>query len=415
VRIRRAHVNVTERIQSGNGFPMKKVALYSSSNRSRKAAAEEAPAETKPAEAVAPAPAASGARRFYRRFEQPILVAAGALFAVALVLTYAKTRPVPHELTQKDIDQAVLHTLENTNLPSMATKAAAAIAPSVVRVMGYGLDKGDDEEKEKEKGKGDDKSKDAAKDKEKDAAKDKSKSAAKEKDKAAAKDKLARNDGGVQKAPEPKSKEPAKDKEPSKDADKDKDPKSARNDGGFPGYRSTGIGTGVVIVDKGVILTNLHVVLGAEKIKVRFFDGMEAEATVIGVRPEHDLAVLQAKSIPDDLVAATLRSTADLQVGDHVVAVGFPFGIGPSASAGVVSGLKREYHSPEGKRILTNLIQFDAAANPGNSGGPLVTADGEVVGIVTGILNPTSQRVFIGIGFAVPIENAAAAVGMSPF
>ena len=148
------------------------------------------------------------------------------------------------------------------------------------------------------------------------------------------------------------------------------------------------MGTGVVIVDKGIILTNLHVVLGAEKIKVRFFDGMEAEATVIGVRPEHDLAVLQAKAVPDDLVSATLRSTADLAVGDHVVAVGFPFGIGPSASAGVVSGLKREYHSPEGKRILTNLIQFDAAANPGNSGGPLVTADGEVVGIVTGILNP---------------------------
>jgi S1-C subfamily serine protease len=136
---------------------------------------------------------------------------------------------------------------------------------------------------------------------------------------------------------------------------------------------------------------------------------------IIGTRPEHDLAVLQAKAVPDDMVAATLRSTADLQVGDHVVAVGFPFGIGPSASAGVVSGLKREYQSVEGKRILTNLIQFDAAANPGNSGGPLVTADGEVVGIVTGILNPTSQRVFIGIGFAVPIENAAAAVGMSPF
>ena len=76
-----------------------------------------------------------------------------------------------------------------------------------------------------------------------------------------------------------------------------------------------------------------------------------------------------------------------------------------------MSGLRREYRSPEGKRVLTNLIQFDAAANPGNSGGPLVTADGEVVGIVTGILNPTNQRVFIGIGFAVPIENAAAAVG----
>ncbi len=107
-------------------------------------------------------------------------------------------------------------------------------------------------------------------------------------------------------------------------------------------------------------------------------------------------------------MSATLRSTADLNVGDPVVAVGFPFGIGPSASAGVVSGLPREYRSPEGKRILTNLIQFDAAANPGNSGGPLVTMDGEVVGIVTAILNPTEQRVFVGIGFAVPIENAAA-------
>ena len=80
-----------------------------------------------------------------------------------------------------------------------------------------------------------------------------------------------------------------------------------------------------------------------------------------------------------------------------------------------VSGLRREYRSPEGKRVLTNLIQFDAAANPGNSGGPLVTAEGEVVGIVTGLLNPTEQRVFIGIGFAVPIESAAGAVGLSPF
>ena len=175
------------------------------------------------------------------------------------------------------------------------------------------------------------------------------------------------------------------------------------------------MGTGVVVVDKGVILTNLHVVNGADKIMVEFFDGMMSEAVVVGTRPEHDLAVLQAKTIPDDLVAATLRSTADLAVGDEVVAVGFPFGIGPSASSGIVSGLRREYQSQEGKRLLTNLIQFDAAANPGNSGGPLVTADGEVVGIVTAILNPTEQRVFIGIGFAVPIENAAAAVGISPF
>jgi S1-C subfamily serine protease len=176
-----------------------------------------------------------------------------------------------------------------------------------------------------------------------------------------------------------------------------------------------GVGSGVVIVDSGIILTNLHVVAGAKRIKVTFSTGLEADADITGVYAEHDLAVLKARSIPDDLPAATMRSTADLVPGDHVIAVGFPFGIGPSVSSGVVSGLKREFRSPEGERVLTNLIQFDAAANPGNSGGPLVTMDGAVVGIVTAILNPSRQRVFIGIGFAVPIENAAAAAGMPPF
>jgi S1-C subfamily serine protease len=175
------------------------------------------------------------------------------------------------------------------------------------------------------------------------------------------------------------------------------------------------VGTGVVIVDKGIILTNLHVVVDAKRVQVVFADGLESDATITGVRPEHDLAVLQAQTIPDDLFAATMRSTADLALGDQVVAVGFPFGIGPSVTAGVVSGLRREFRSPEGKRLLTNLIQFDAAVNPGSSGGPLVTAAGEVVGIVTAILNPTDQRFFVGIGFAVPIENAAAAAGLPPF
>jgi serine protease DegQ len=160
-----------------------------------------------------------------------------------------------------------------------------------------------------------------------------------------------------------------------------------------------GVGTGVVIVDKGIILTNLHVVAGAEKIKVTFFDGLESIATVTGTQPENDLAVLQAQKIPDDLIAATMRSTADLQPGDQVAAVGFPFGIGPSVSAGVVSGLKRSFRSPEGRQELGNLIHMD----------------GEVLGIVTAILNPTQQRTFIGIGFAVPIENAASAAGSPPF
>lgn len=175
------------------------------------------------------------------------------------------------------------------------------------------------------------------------------------------------------------------------------------------------VGTGVVIVDKGIILTNLHVVQGADTIKVTFSDGLESTATITGVQPENDLAVLQAHKIPDDMIAATMRSTESLRPGDQVLAVGYPFGIGPSASAGVISGLKRSFRSPEGKQEMSNLIQFDAAANPGNSGGPLVTMDGQLIGIVTAIYNPNHQHTFVGIGFAVPIENAAAAAGQPPF
>ncbi|WHZ12466.1 MAG: peptidase S1 and S6, chymotrypsin/Hap [Burkholderiaceae bacterium] len=176
-----------------------------------------------------------------------------------------------------------------------------------------------------------------------------------------------------------------------------------------------GVGAGVVIVNRGVILTSLHVVENADAVQVVFADGSESVADIINEEPENDMAVLQARTVPDDLPAATLRSTADLSVGDQVMAVGFPFGIGPSASAGVISGLNRVFQSPEGRQEMSNLIQFDAAANPGNSGGPLVTMDGSVVGIVTAILNPTPARTFIGIGFAVPIENASEAAGASPF
>ncbi len=176
-----------------------------------------------------------------------------------------------------------------------------------------------------------------------------------------------------------------------------------------------GVGSGVVIVESGLILTNLHVVEGATSIKVVFADGLVSDADVVQTQPDQDLAVLKARTLPDDLQAATLKSTADLRPGDTVIAVGFPFGIGPSVTSGVVSGLKREFRTPQGQRLLTNLIQFDAAVNPGSSGGPLITPEGEVIGIVTAVLNPTEQRVFVGIGFAVPIENAAGGAGMSPF
>jgi len=317
---------------------MRKTTLYSRSSRSTSPPTDRPPAPT------APAPAAGGQTREHpaarptglrplrwwsgllTRYDRPLWMIAGALFAVLLVSLQAAMKPTPRAITQRDIDAAVLHTLETKPLPSAAARAYEIVRPSVVRVRGLGH-RGSEE-----------------------------------------------------------------------DADVE-----------------TGVGSGVVIVDKGTILTNLHVVAGARRVKVVFADGLESDATVVGLQPEDDLAVIQAATVPDDLVPATLRSTADLAPGDEVVAVGFPFGIGPSASAGVVSGLRREFQSPEGKRLLTNLIQFDAAANPGSSGGPLVTTDGAVVGIVTAILNPTQQRVFVGIGFAVPIENAASAVGIHPF
>lgn len=304
---------------------MKRVSLYSSSRRPNKGRgaplASEAPESA--TEIPAPAPKPPGRiRKFLTRYERPVLVAISALITFLAIFVYARIQEPQRVLTQKDIDSAVLHTLETKSLPSATARAAAIIRPSVVRVN--------------RKGKGED------------------------------------------------------------DAD-------------------VGTGTGVIIQEDGTILTNLHVVAGAEKVEVEFFDGSVSEADVTGVQPEHDLATIQAKTLPDDMKPATMRSTAGLMPGDEVVAVGHPFGIGPSTSAGVVSGLRRDYVNPKGKRVLTNLIQFDAAANPGNSGGPLVTLDGEVVGIVTAILNPTEQRVFIGIGFAVPIENAAGGSGMSPF
>ena len=181
------------------------------------------------------------------------------------------------------------------------------------------------------------------------------------------------------------------------------------------GKQEGSIGTGVVVEDNGTILTCLHVVNGAEAIKVIFADGSESEAVVVVTQPENDLAVLRAKIIPDDLVPATLTSSGTLRPGDEVFAVGNPFGITDSLSAGVVSGLNRNFKSTKSGATLSHLIQFDTAVNPGNSGGPLVNRDGEVVGIVTALLNPNEQDVFIGIGFAVPIESGASLAGAPPY
>jgi len=185
-----------------------------------------------------------------------------------------------------------------------------------------------------------------------------------------------------------------------------KDPKS--------GEKETGVGSGVVVMEDGTILTNLHVVNSSTRLVVTFFDGFESVAHVVGIKPDKDLAIIKPERLPDDLVPAVLGSTQNILPGDEVVAVGFPFGMGPSVTSGVISGLNREFQA-EGKKIISGLIQFDAAANPGNSGGPLVNMAGEVVGIITAILNPSGARTFIGIGFATTIEEAGLAVGIPPF
>lgn len=174
------------------------------------------------------------------------------------------------------------------------------------------------------------------------------------------------------------------------------------------------LGSGVVISDTGLILTCLHVIKGATQIQVVFSSGLVSEAQVTMTQPENDLALLSAKEIPDDLQPATLAGSAGLQPGDEVIAVGNPFGIPNSVTSGIVSGLNREYTDKTTGITLKNLVQFDAAVNPGNSGGPLVNRDGEVVGIVAALLNPTRQSVFIGIGFAVTMETAGGIVGTPP-
>lgn len=171
------------------------------------------------------------------------------------------------------------------------------------------------------------------------------------------------------------------------------------------------LGTGVIVADNGTIVTADHVVAAGGSVTVTFADGTATNANVASADKKMDIAVLIPARLPQVVVPATLGGTAG--IGSAVVAIGNPLGLTDSVSSGIVSGLDRTADTDTGKR--TGLIQFDAAANPGNSGGPLVTMDGAVVGIVTGILNPNNQRVFIGIGFAVPIENAAAAAGMSPF
>jgi S1-C subfamily serine protease len=175
-----------------------------------------------------------------------------------------------------------------------------------------------------------------------------------------------------------------------------------------------GLGTGVLIDDGGDILTALHVVANAVAIQVTFADGSQSDASVTTQQPANDIAVIQASQLPAQITPATLGNPNGLRQGDDVYAVGNPFGLFSSITAGVVSGLNRTFQAPGSNIQMQGLIQIDAAVNPGNSGGPLLNRAGQVVGIVEGIVNPTGQDVFVGIGFAVPITAAGGALGSPP-
>jgi len=310
-------------------------------------------------EAAAPplgAQISSWIRKFALRYRNELPAVAAALAVLAILGGWRLFHPDPHVLAQWDIDNAVKYTLSHTDPPPAdTTVAAATVGPSVVRVEGY-------------------------------------------------------------LSPEHAA-EMAKAERAAQKKDKNFKPVPLRTPDGRQDMPDA-TGSGVVIDAKGDILTNLHVIHTTDRWVITFWDGSKSDAELVNAQPENDLAVIRAKVAPDDLKPATLATTGGLDPGDTVVAVGFPFGIGPSVSAGVIAGLKREFVDPDRKDDgghLKNLIQFDAAVNPGNSGGPLVNRDGEVVGIVTAIYNPTGQHVYAGMSFAVPIENAAKAVGENPF
>jgi S1-C subfamily serine protease len=183
---------------------------------------------------------------------------------------------------------------------------------------------------------------------------------------------------------------------------------------GTDGKSEDSLGTGTIVNANGDILTSLHVVANATSIQVTFADGTSSRATIATQQPQNDVAVLKADKLPAQFVPAVLGNPNAMRVGDEAYVVGNPYGLYSSMSAGVISGFNRTFQPTNTNLNLKGLIQIDAAVNPGNSGGPLLNRYGEMIGIVEGLVNPTNQDFFVGIGFAIPINVAGGAVGLPP-
>jgi S1-C subfamily serine protease len=173
----------------------------------------------------------------------------------------------------------------------------------------------------------------------------------------------------------------------------------------------TATGSGIVIDDKGHVLTNNHVIDGADKIEVKLGDSeTEYAAKVVGTDPANDLALLEVHAPSGQLHPLRLGDSSKVEVGDPVVAIGNPFGLDRTVTSGIVSALQRQIQAPNGFSI-SNVIQTDAAINPGNSGGPLINGAGEVIGINSQIeTGGNGSDGNVGIGFAIPINTAKAEI-----
>ncbi len=164
-----------------------------------------------------------------------------------------------------------------------------------------------------------------------------------------------------------------------------------------------GSGSGSIIDNRGHVLTNNHVIRDAQKLEVTLSDGAKFPAKLVGTDPDNDLAVIQVNAPGEKLKPLPLGDSRRLQVGQKVLAIGNPFGLGLTLTTGVISSLGRNIRSEVGT-MIEELIQTDASINPGNSGGPLLNSDGEIIGINTAIISPTGASV--GIGFAIPVNSA---------